>query len=193
MGLERCSLIGWRESAPTLGGLVCRQGRQFNPTLPHKSMKTITIKKTRFGRYAWTATANVNDDQLLELAADGLLWQLQRTPSSNAEKAFVGKRVKGFKRTTIPFTSEGVELLRNHLEANAKGSCTCEVAIEEHVPTVVEPKFARAKAVLDQMVLLDIVEQYATKIGFVDFEDAEELNEENVAFLAAITKTLPKV
>lgn len=81
-------------------------------------MNDITVKYgSVFGNYKWTATTVVPGGLVEALLPFALLQITQRTPSTKAEKAMAGyeKRPKAFKRTDIPYSDEGAELLRESL------------------------------------------------------------------------------
>lgn len=71
-----------------------------------------------FGNFDWNATFNVPDSLIPVLCSLGILQVMQRQPSSAAEKQLAGyeKRPEGFKRTSIPFTDENAETLKNALK-----------------------------------------------------------------------------
>lgn len=71
-----------------------------------------------FGNYIWKGVAEVTPEIALLLAPLGALQIAQRSPSTVAEKAMAGygdKRPKGFKRTDIPFSEKGAEILKSNL------------------------------------------------------------------------------
>ena len=73
----------------------------------------IVNAKSTFGNFKWIAKCEVSEVVRDILADLGFLWVMQRTPSSNAEKALAGyeKRPAGFKRSEIDFSDENAKTL----------------------------------------------------------------------------------
>lgn len=134
---------------------------------------------SRFGNFAWVATGEVSDELANALASFGVTQVLQRSPSSNAEKAIAGyeKRPSGFKRDSLPFSEGDAETLRKMLEKaeieigegeDAKTfKLPLKVEVVEYVPTAAESKFTEEKAILGRHEEAgDLVEWLGTKVGF---------------------------
>lgn len=119
-------------------------------THTHMVIKT----NSRFGNFAWSASADVSDEMMKTLAAFGLLQVLQRGPSSKAEKALAGyeKRPDGFKRDSIPFSDKAAKALAIALrdaEIEDGLSVQSNVEVVEYIaPEGVQSKFTEEKAII---------------------------------------------
>lgn len=121
-----------------------------------------TEASSRFGNFQWTATGEISDELVAILLPFAITQILQRSPSSNAEKAMAGyeKRPEGFKRDSIPFNEDNSLKLTEALEAadvevgEGKDAKTIPlgltVEVTEYVPTVAESKFTEEKAIVDR-------------------------------------------
>lgn len=128
-----------------------------------------------FGNYKWSGEAEVSREQMQLLAPLGALQIAQRSPSTAAEKemAAYDKRPQGFKRTTIPFTQQGAEMLQKHLsslQVDENVSIPVTINVEEYVAGEgVESKFVaeRAKYVQRAANLAKLAEVvgYAGEVG----------------------------
>jgi hypothetical protein len=156
-----------------------------------------------FGNYRWTATANVTDEQKAILANLGFLWVMQRSPSSKAEKVMAGyeKRPDNFKRSDIPFSDKGVEILKRELsqpigiDENVSIK-TDSMKVEFHeIGATSQPKFAEEKSIVQRHIDAGDIAQWAhDKIGFkVTANDALENKDFLQAVKAYKTKMLQAV
>lgn len=148
-----------------------------------------------FGNFAWSASAQITDEQAVLLAPLGALQIAQRTPSTGAEKLMAGyeKRPKAFKRTDIPYTDEGAEILRKAHQTLVievgegkdkqvvKIPAEVEVAFYEGSGT--EPKFKDEKEIRARHETTgDLAVWAKNKVNY----EGEDLTEGNVEFLSAI-------
>lgn len=108
-------------------------------TIPMHTLET----NSRFGNFAWTATVEVTDEDLIHLANAGLLQILQRSPATNAEKVMAGyeKRPDNFKRSSIPYTpaneKQFAELMSQPIESEIKDEDGKVIHTLKFKPTVV--------------------------------------------------------
>jgi hypothetical protein len=140
-----------------------------------------------FGNFKWTASGNISDELIGLLLPFAITQVLQRSPSSNAEKAMAGyeKRPEGFKRDSIEFSDELAETLREHLESatvsvgegkDAKQiPLGLSVSVEQYVPTAQESKFTEEKAIVARHEAAgDLRDWLKTRVGFKgDLEDEQ--------------------
>lgn len=115
-----------------------------------------------FGQFRWTATGEISEPLAGVLLPFAITQVLQRSPSSNAEKAIAGyeKRPDKFKRNSLNFNEGDAETLRKHLESaeievgegdeKKTFKLPLSVSVEQYVPTVAESKFTEEKAILDR-------------------------------------------
>ena len=151
----------------------------------------IVKAKSTFGNSKWEGQAEVTDAQRDVLADLGFLWVMQRSPSSNAEKALAGyeKRPNGFKRSDIPWSPEMGAKLKSLLSQKV------EIADEDFINPVigkvefheigagVEPKYADEKKIIQRHIDAGDVRDWAAgTIGI----DTRDLTIENVEFLKAV-------
>jgi hypothetical protein len=145
-----------------------------------------------FGNFKWIANCEVSETVRDVLADLGFLWVMQRTPSSNAEKALAGyeKRPTGFKRSEIEYSDESAarltELLSESVEIADDISITPNVlsAVFHEIGKVAEPKYAdEKKAVQRHIDAKDIVSWASDKVGYTGGGD---LDTNNVEFLKAV-------
>jgi hypothetical protein len=142
---------------------------------------------SRFGNFQWVATGEVSDELANALASFGVTQVLQRSPSSNAEKAIAGyeKRPSGFKRDSLPFSEDDAETLRKALssaeieigEGEDKKSFKLPLSVEvmEYVPTAAESKFTEEKAIVARHEATgDLEEWLKTKVGFTGDREDEQ-------------------
>jgi len=137
-------------------------------------MNKVNAKST-FGNFKWIATAEVSDEERDILADLGFLWVMQRTPSSNAEKAMEGyeKRPKDFKRSSIAFSPEKADQLKAELSKKV------EIAEDVKITPIVDkvefheigagsvPKFVEEIRIADRHVKAGDFAQWMTDIvGF---------------------------
>lgn len=156
-------------------------------------MKTVKASWT-FGNFAIAIEADVEEKHEATLVELGLLQILQRTPSSNAEKALAGSawptgkksgrplRPKGFERSSIPFTEANVATIRGG--AFGKTAEIAEgvsvpirvVSVKEHVGGEASP-MVRATAFVDLMLgeegLAANMRKTFGRLGLEDAEDAD--------------------
>ena len=162
-------------------------------------MATVKAEST-FGNSKWQGHAEVSDVQRDVLADLGFLWVMQRSPSSNAEKALAGyeKRPNGFKRSDIPWSDEMGAKLKSLLggkitigEVPDKDGKLVEVSITAVIDSVkfheigagVEPKYADEKKIIQRHIDAGDVRDWAAgTIGI----DTRDLTIENVEFLKAV-------
>jgi hypothetical protein len=152
----------------------------------------IVNAESTWSNFKWFANCEVSD-AVRDLLADlGFLWVMQRTPSSNAEKAIAGyeKRPDGFKRSSIEFSDENAELLKSELgkeveiDENVKIVPNILNVIFHEIGKTVEPKYAdEKKAVQRHIEAKDIVQWNADKVGYLGDGD---LDTNNVEFLKAV-------
>lgn len=136
-------------------------------------MPILTCSST-WGNFAWTATAEVTQEQLEILGSKGLLQILQRSPASNAEKELGGyeKRPEGFVRSSIPYSEANGRVLAAHLGAEqelADGiSVTPTIKTSFHeIGATKEPAYKDEKALVAKHVEAgDFAQWMTTVIGF---------------------------
>lgn len=128
---------------------------------------------SRFGNFAWSASADVSESMMEKLAAFGLLQVLQRSPSSKAEKALAGyeKRPDGFKRDSIPFSDKAAKALAialSDVEIEEGLSVQSNVEVVEYVaPEGVQSKFTEEKAIVARHLANgDLTEWLKESVGF---------------------------
>jgi hypothetical protein len=148
----------------------------------------MTVKTgSRFGNFAWTAKGQINDELVAILLPFAITQILQRSPSSNAEKAMAGyeKRPEGFKRDSIEFDSDMADILRDHLEkasvevgeGDAKKTIPLglKVEVEQYIPTAAESKFTEEKAIVARHEATgDLEDWLKTKVGFTGDREDEQ-------------------
>lgn len=145
--------------------------------------------KSTFGNFAILAEADVTPEQRDALANLGFLQLIQRSPASAAEKAMAGyeKRPEGFKRNSIPFSTENVDKLTAALQkpiAIGEGiaDLSAAVVVTEYVPTVAAPVYAEEKVIRARHEKVgDLAEWASETVGY-----AGDTAETNIEFLAAI-------
>lgn len=125
----------------------------------------------------------VQPESLLEYILDGITQKLQRKPASDWEKDAAGykKRPKDFKRNSLLFSEDSAENMAS-LFGDAVGN-VATITVVEYIPNVAESKFTEEKGIVkakggDE----DRLASLAEAVGY----DGEELDEENMEFLAAI-------
>lgn len=152
----------------------------------------IVKAESTFGNFKWFANCEVSDVVRDILADLGFLWIMQRSPSSNAEKALAGyeKRPVGFKRSEIEFSDENASLLKQKLgegveiAENVKIEPNILNVILHEIGKVAEPKyFDEKKAIRRHIEDKDIVTWASDKVGYTGGGD---LDESNVEFLVAV-------
>jgi hypothetical protein len=152
----------------------------------------IVKAESTFGNFKWFASCEITDVVRDVLADLGFLWVMQRSPSSNAEKALAGyeKRPAGFKRSEIEFSDESASRLATMLSDEVEIAENLKImpnilkVIEHEIGKVAEPKYAdEKKAVQRHIDAKDIVSWAADKVGFTGEGD---LTVENVEFLKAV-------
>lgn len=145
-----------------------------------------------FGNFKWTASCEITDVVRDVLANLGFLWVMQRSPSSNAEKALAGyeKRPTGFKRSEIDFTADAAAQLKTllsetvEIEDGVKITPNITEVIFHEIGKVAEPKYSdEKKAVQRHIDAKDIVTWVADKVGYTGGGD---LTVENVELLKAV-------
>jgi len=148
-----------------------------------------------FGNFKWSAKAEVTEAQGKVLMQYGLLQLLQRTPSTNAEKAMAGydKRPKGFKRGSLRFSEERAEMLKRALRMiegdDEMGDIECEVVVAEYVPDQKEVKYAQARKIWESKGGdVEKLEALAEKVGWPGEVEGDENGEPAVGFLFEITE-----
>lgn len=152
----------------------------------------IVKAESTFGNSKWNGHAEVTDAQVAILADLGFLWVMQRSPSSNAEKALAGyeKRPNGFKRSDIPWSDEMGARLKSLLGAKVEIADGIEItpvidSVKFHeIGAGVEPKYADEKKIVARHIeAKDIVTWATDTVGFTGEGD---LDVENVEFLKAV-------
>ena len=115
-------------------------------------MKTVKFNTT-MGNFAVSAEGEVTDGQAEILSNFGALQVTQRVPFSNAEKRMAGyeKRPTGFKRNSIVYTEAQAAILESEVSkpieiADGVTIQFAVVQVGEHIPNVVEVKYARERA-----------------------------------------------
>lgn len=105
-----------------------------------------------FGNFKWEAEADVDPSQLHALAQKGLLQDLQRSPSTAAEKSMAGydKRPKGFERNSIGYSDARADVLATALSVidlgELLGKVNVSVSVEEYFGSEgAEVKYAQAR------------------------------------------------
>jgi hypothetical protein len=147
--------------------------------------------ESTFGNFKWFAQCEVSE-AIRDMAANlGFLWIMQRSPSSNAEKALAGyeKRPTGFKRSEIEFSEENAKLLATKLGASVEIAentlITPEIlnVIFHEIGASVEPKYAdEKKAILRHIEAGDVSDWNVSKVGY----EGRDLTIDNVEFLKAV-------
>jgi hypothetical protein len=160
----------------------------------------ITTPNTNFGFFGWRAVAEVGQELLVYLAGLGLLQLLQRSPSTDAEKALAKyeKRPKGFNRSSIEHnpTNEGIfqKIMSKALEivqgeegkpGYQKFNITPVIETWYHpLGATAEPVYAEEKKIVQRHLdKKDIVTWASDTVGFTGEGD---LDVENVEFLKAV-------
>lgn len=152
----------------------------------------IVKAESTFGNFKWFAQCEVSEVIRDILANLGFLWVMQRSPSSNAEKALAGyeKRPAGFKRSEIDFSDEAAAMLKTELgkevEIDENVKITPEVlnVIFHEIGKVAEPKYADEKKAIQRHIdAKDIVAWASDKVGFTGEGD---LDVNNIEFLKAV-------
>jgi hypothetical protein len=164
-------------------------------------MNKVNAKST-FGNFKWTATAEVSDSERDVLADLGFLWIMQRTPSSNAEKAMAGyeKRPKDFKRASIEYSDEKAVQLQSELNKNveiAEGVKITPVVgkVEFHeIGAGAVPKFVEEIRIADRHVKAGDFAQWMTdavgvKATVADYEN-EKTRTEVLQAIKEFTKAM---
>jgi hypothetical protein len=162
-------------------------------------MVTLNVDST-FGNFDYTLTAQVPVSCLIEAGRKGLVWEVQRSPAGKAEAVLTGfdgkTKVKpdSFTRTDIPYTKANADILARELgkRANfAKGSflpdsVKIDVVVTEHISTVTESKWSKARAFIDgKLAMGEDLKPVAQRAGY---KGAGKLNAENPEFLEAVGK-----
>lgn len=162
----RCSCV--LQSAKTLAKRLCLAIPLVDTQYTMKTYKA----ESQFGNFQWKAEAEVSEQMADVLAGLGLLWVLQRSPSSAAEKKMAGyeKRPDKFKRNSIPFNAENAELLRKALE-----SAEVEVGRDD-----------KDKAITEKLEIAVSVEEYVPTVADVKMDDERNAYERNAADLKAL-------
>lgn len=152
----------------------------------------IVKAESTFGNFKWFAQCEVSEVIRDILANLGFLWVMQRSPSSNAEKALAGyeKRPAGFKRSEIDFSDEAAAMLKTELgkevEIDENVKITPEVlnVIFHEIGKVAEPKYADEKKAITRHIEDKDIASWATdKVGYTGGGD---LDTNNVEFLKAV-------
>ncbi len=147
--------------------------------------------ESTFGNYKWFANAEVSTEQMTTLANLGFLWVMQRTPSSQAEKAMAGyeKRPEGFKRSSIDFNDKGAKQLTAELGKSVEIEKDDEITpvitkVQKHdIGAGAEPKFAEEKKIVARHITAgDVSDWNVSKVGY----EGRDLTVENVEFLKAV-------
>lgn len=156
-------------------------------------MQKINTKWT-FGNYEVSLTANVDDKQLVALAAAGLTQVAQRGPSSKAEKQLAGydKRPAGFKRDSIEYTQENAEVLKEvfqEMEIAADVILRSHVEVSEYVPAEnVVSKFTEEKVIIANHVEAGDLETWAKAKAKFDGSLTNDDGSYTTDFLLAVRK-----
>ena len=154
-------------------------------------MATVNATST-FGNFKWTASCEITDVVRDVLADLGFLWVMQRSPSSNAEKALAGyeKRPAGFKRSEIDYSNDNADMLKSELskavEIDENVSIVPNIlsVVFHEIGKVAEPKYAdEKKAITRHIEDKDIVTWAADKVGYTGGGD---LTVDNIELLKAV-------
>lgn len=128
--------------------------------------------KSTFGNFAIEAEAEVSEAQRDALAALGLLQVLQRSPASAAEKALAGyeKRPSGFKRDSIPFSTDNADKLvaemEKPIELEGAGSFAPTIVVAEYIPAEADVKMPDERKAYARNFGAGTLDKLAAKVGF---------------------------
>jgi hypothetical protein len=170
-------------------------------TVAQATNETVVLNvDSTFGNFDYVLTAAVPVSCLIEAGRKGLVWEVQRSPAGKAEAVLTGydgkTKVKPetFTRTDIPFTKENAAILARELGKRsnfAKGSFLPEnvkidVKVTEHISTVTESKWSKAKAFIDGKLAMG--EDLTPIAKRVNYAGKGKLNSENPEFLELVGK-----
>jgi len=136
-------------------------------------MPTLKCNST-FGNFAWSASCDVSDEDMLTLANAGLLQILQRSPASRAEKVMAGyeKRPDKFNRSSIEFSDENAKTLATELGRSVEIAEGIEItpvvsATFHEIGGSSAPKFVEERQIVARHVAKgDLADWASTKIKY---------------------------
>lgn len=183
---------------------ILKMQKQTEAKASHNGTVVLTVDST-FGNFDYVLTTEVPQEVVIDAAQKGLVWEVQRSPAGKAEAVLTGfdgkTKVKpdAWTRTDIPFTAANAAILARELgkRANfAKGTflpadVKIDVKVTEHISTVTESKWTKARALIDgKLALKESLTGLAQTVGYTG---KGKLNAENEEFLAAVGQFMASV